>query len=298
MGRCWRSSLKAAEGAARQIYVRRLDEFRAVPLAGTDGALNPFFSPDGRWIAFFADGKLKKVPTTGGGAVTICAVRNNRGGAWGEDGLITFSPDRSGAPLWQVSPSDGSVPVPLTTLGENETTQRWPQMLQGGKTVLFTGNSRPDGFQEANVVVQSLPNGPRKVLVPGAYFGRYLASGHLVYVHDGTVFAAPFDINRLEVAGPSVPVLEGAAVNMPVGAAEIAFSDAGTIAYLPAREQINYMDAPIDWMDRSGATRPLRTTATRWLSCASPATDVVSPSPCSTASKTTSGLTTGLATSR
>ncbi len=225
---------QAAQGAARQIYVRRLDEFRAVPLAGTDGALNPFFSPDGRWIAFFADGKLKKVPTAGGGAVTICAVPTNRGGAWGEDGLITFSPDRSGAPLWQVSSSEGSVPVPLTTLGEGETTQRWPQMLRGGKAVLFTGNSRADGFQEANVVVQSLPNGPRKVLVPGAYYGRYLASGHLVYVHDGTVFAAPFDIDRLEVAGPAVPVLEGATVNMPVGAAEIAFSDAGTIAYLPA----------------------------------------------------------------
>ena len=156
-------------------------------------------------------------------------------------------------------------PVPLTTLGENETTQRWPQMLRGGKAVLFTGNSRPDGFQEANVVVQSLPNGPRKVLVPGAYFGRYLASGHLVYVHDGTVFAAPFDLNRLELAGPAVPVLEGAAVNMPVGAAEITFSDAGTIAYLPAREQVNYMDAPsIGWIE---AARPGRCGRRRRVGC-------------------------------
>ena len=110
-------------------------------------------------------------------------------------------------------------------------------MLRGGKAVLFTGNSRPDGFQDANVVVQELPNGPRKVLVRGAYFGRYLASGHLAYVHDGTLFAARFDIDRLELTGPSVPVLEGAAVNMPVGSAEIAFSDAGTVAYLPGPEQ-------------------------------------------------------------
>jgi hypothetical protein len=87
----------------------------------------------------------------------------------------------------------------------------------GGKAVLFTGNSRPDGFQEANVVVQSLPNGPRKVLVRGAYFGRYLASGHLVYMHNATVFAARFDLNRLELAGPAVPVLEGVAVNLPAG---------------------------------------------------------------------------------
>ena len=234
-----------SRGAARQIYVRRLDELKAVPLSGTEDALNPFFSPDGRWIAFFAEGTLKKAPTAGGGAVTICAcvVQANRGGDWGEDGQITFSPDRSGASLWQISPEGNSVPFQLTTLGEGEVTQRWPQMLLGGKAVLFTGNSRPDGFQEANVVAQSLPNGPRKVLVPGAYYGRYLASGHLVYVHDGTVFAAPFDLNRLELTGPAVAVLEGAMVLMPTGSAEIAFSDAGTVAYLPAPEQVNFMDA-------------------------------------------------------
>jgi hypothetical protein len=84
-------------------------------------------------------------------------------------------------------------------------------------------------------------------------------------VHDTTVFAAPLDLNRLEVRSPAVPVLEGVAVNQPVGAAEIAFSDTGTIAYLPALEPVNFMDAPIDWMDRSGATRPLRTTTKRWL---------------------------------
>ena len=84
------------------------------------------------------------------------------------------------------------------------------------------------------MVVQSLPNGPRKVLVRGAYYGRYLPSGHLVYVHNATLFAAPFDVDRLEVTGPAVPALQGAAVNAPVGAAEIAVSDTGTIAYLPA----------------------------------------------------------------
>jgi serine/threonine protein kinase/Tol biopolymer transport system component len=253
-----------AESAARQIYVRRLDELRAVPLSGTEGALNPFFSPDGRWIGYFADGTLKKVPAAGGGAVTICPVLNNRGGAWGEDGTIVFSPDRAGAPLWRV-PASGGEPVPLTTLGEGETTQRWPQMLAGGRAVLFTGNSRADGFQDANIVVEALPNGPRKVLVRGAYFGRYLPSGHLAYVRDGTLYAAPFDIDRLELTGAAVPALDGAAVMMPVGAAEVAFSDAGTMAYLPASEHVNSMEAPIEWMDRSGRTTPLRATPGRWL---------------------------------
>ena len=107
MAPCWPSSLSGSEGEARQIYIRRLDELRAAPLAGTDGALNPFFSPDSQWIAFFADGKLKKIPAIGGVAVTICSVLNNRGGAWGEDGRIVFSPDREAAPLWQVSASGG-----------------------------------------------------------------------------------------------------------------------------------------------------------------------------------------------
>jgi serine/threonine-protein kinase len=257
---------RAGQGAPLQIYVRRLNELKAVPLAGTDGGFNPFFSPDGRWIAFFAEGKLKKVPTAGGGAVVICAVLGNRGGTWGVDGLITFSPDRADAPLWQVSSEENSIPVQLTTLAEGETTQRWPQVLSGGKAVLFTANSRPDGFQEANVVVLSLPNGPRKVLIQGAYYGRYLPSGHLVYVHAGTVFAVPFDLDRLEETGPAVPVLEGATVNVPTGSAEITFSDAGTAAYLPvAGAGQPTLDAPIDWMDRSGATRPMRTTAERWL---------------------------------
>jgi serine/threonine-protein kinase len=255
---------EAAEGAPRQIYIRRLDELRAAPVSGTDGALNPFFSPDGQSIAFFADRKLKKVPTAGGGAVTICTVLDNRGGAWGEDGRIVFSPDRANASLWQVSASGGE-PAPLIPLGEGETTQRWPQILRGGRAVLFTGNSLPNGFQDANVVVQELPNGPRKVLVRGAYSGRYLASGHLVYVHDGTLFAARFDIDRLELIGAAVPALEGAAVNLPVGASNIAFSDAGTVAYLPTSDGLDRLVTGLDWMDRSGKTAPLRSTAVQWL---------------------------------
>ena len=251
-------------GEARQIYVRRLDQLQAAPLAGTDGALNPFFSPDSQWIAFFADGKLKKIPALGGGAVTICAVLNNRGGAWSEDGRIVFSPDREAASLWQVS-SSGGEPKPLIALGDGESTQRWPQMLRGGTAVLFTGNDRPDGFAGANVIVQSLPNGPRKVLVHGAYFGRYLPSGHLLYVRDATIFAAPFDLEQLEVTGPAAPALQDAAMNMPVGTAEIAMSDAGTIAYLPAAQYADNLPGRIDWVNRDGTSTPLRATPARWL---------------------------------
>jgi serine/threonine-protein kinase len=138
-------------------------------------------------------------------------------------------------------------------------------VLPGGKAVLFTGNGRADGFEDANVVVQVLPKGPRRVVVRGAYYGRYAPSGHLLYVQHGTLFAAPFDLGRLELTGPAVAALEDATVNMPVGAAEIALSDTGTVAYLPAPTRTNYMDVPIDWMDRAGRTSPLRTISTRWL---------------------------------
>ena len=166
--------------------------------------------------------------------------------------------------MWHVSASGGE-PAPLIPLGEGETTQRWPQMLRGGKAVLFTGNSRPDGFQDANVVVQELPDGPRKVLVRGAYFGRYLASGHLVYVNDGKLFAARFDIDRLELTGACGAGVGGRR-REPAGwgGRDCVFRcrDSGLSAGATAATDLY---AGIDWMDRSGKTTPLHTTPVRWL---------------------------------
>src|SRR5207249_4202020 len=192
-------------GGSSRLYVRRLDQLQARPLSGSDDASNPFFSPDGQWIAFFAGGKLKKISVTGGAAVTLCDAPQPRGGIWADTGTIVFQPiSGSGGNLMRVS-SAGGKPEPLTTLAEGETTQRWPQVLPGGKAVLFTSNSITfAGYENANIVVQPLPTGPRKILQRGGYYGRYLPSGHLVYVHDGTLFAAPFDLDRLELVGQPV----------------------------------------------------------------------------------------------
>src|SRR5712691_11500772 len=123
-----------------QLYLRRLTQLQATPLAGTDDADSPLFSPDGQWIAFFAGGKLKKIAVTGGAAVTLCDAPSPRGGAWGEDGTIVFEPiSTPGVSLLGVS-SAGGKPVPMTSLGDGEFTQRWPQVLPGGKAVLFTGS--------------------------------------------------------------------------------------------------------------------------------------------------------------
>jgi Tol biopolymer transport system component len=251
-----------ARAGRPQLYVRRLEQLRATALAGTDGAVNPFFSPDGQWIAFFADSKLKKILTTGGGLSTLCDARDNRGGAWAEDGTIIFAPDRAGTGLWRVS-SGGGTPEPLTTLNAGEVTERWPQVLPGGKGVLYTSHNSPNGFNDANVVVQALPHGTRKVLVRGAYDGRYILSGHLIYIHDSTLFAAPFDLDRLDVTGPAVHALDGFSDSPPVGAAQVAVSRTGTLVYVPG--PVFTFDAPIDWADRGGRVTPLRAAPAYWL---------------------------------
>ena len=155
---------------------------QATPLAGTEDAGNPFYSPDGQWVAFFAGEKLKKVAVTGGAVVTITDAPNSRGGAWSDDGTIVFAENRSG--LFQV-PSSGGARQPLTTLATGEVTHRFPQILPGGRAVLYTAHTAPDNFDDATIVVQPLPGGTPTVVHRGGYFGRYLPSGHLVYIHKG-----------------------------------------------------------------------------------------------------------------
>jgi serine/threonine-protein kinase len=279
-------------GGQRQLYVRRLDELAASPLPGTEGAQSPFFSPDGQWIAFFADGKLKKISVTGGAAVSLCDATWVAGGAWADDGTIVFSFSSGGdrrVSLHRVSPSGGT-PEPLTTLEGDERTQIWPQVLPGSRAVLYTGHSRLYGFDGASLVVQPLPKGARKVVLRGGYHGRYVGSGHLVYMHEGTLFAAPFDLGRLELTGSPVPALEGVTANPLDGATQYGLSGDGTLVYLPGQSaELN----AIQWMDRQGKTTPL------WPAPAGLGNIFLSPDASgwsrtsSTASSTTCGFTNG-----
>ena len=247
------------------LYVRRLDQLQAVSLPGTVGASEPFFSPDGQWIGFFAEGKLKKVAVTGGAAVPICDAPNPRGGAWGEDGDILFSIAASVSsprnPLLRVS-SGGGTPQPATTLSDDEVTHRWPQVLPGTRAILYTAHNRANNYADANIVVQTLPDGPRKILQRGGSFGRYVPSGHLVYVHDGTLFAAPFDHVALEVTGAGRSVIENIANNPFNGSAAFAFAANGTAVYLPG--QTSSAELPIEWLTRDGKTTPLRARTAIW----------------------------------
>jgi serine/threonine-protein kinase len=251
---------RAAGDGSSQLHVRRLDQLQAVPLAGTDDAQSPFFSPDGQWIAFFAGGKLKKIAVTGGAALTLCDAPAGRGGTWGDNGTIVFSPNVTLAThLLRVS-STGGTPVPLTP--ESDTPQaRWPQILPGGQAVLFTSSRTAAAFSDADIVVQPLPSGAPKVVQRGGFYGRYVPSGHLLYVHDGTLWTAPFDLDRLAVTGPPVPAIEGVTSNAANGGAQVAVSASGTLIYLPGQ---GTSGVPIYWMDREGKTTPLRSAPANW----------------------------------
>jgi serine/threonine-protein kinase len=244
----------ANRGGTRQLYVRLLDRFEATPIHGTEGAETPFFSPDGQSVGFFADGKLKKVPLSGGAPLTLCSASVNRGASWGPDDTIIFTPYNVFSGLFRVSASGGT-PKPLTVPDrkKGEFSHRWPQILPGGKAVLitiWTGNTS----DSARIDVLSLVTGERQTLIEGGSYGRYFPSGHLVYARAGGLLAVPFDLKRLRVTGPPVPILEEVTMSPITGAAEFGASADSSFAYVPGAET---GVGTLLWVDRQGAPRPL-----------------------------------------
>jgi serine/threonine-protein kinase len=248
-----------------QLYLRRLSQLQAVPLVAGPVS-EPFFSPDGQWVGFFsiADRKLKKIAVAGGSAVAICDIHSNypRGASWGDDDYIVFN--AFGEPwttLLRV-PSAGGKPEPISTLSEGEVAHRWPQVLPGANAVLFSAFGTQGGIDASNIVAQRLPSGPSKIVLRGAHYARYLRSGHLVYAEGATLFAVPFDVNRLEVSGQPVPVVQGVMDFKVSGASSFDVSDTGTLSYVPG--QMIGTEVPMLWMRRDGTTTPMRAAPRDW----------------------------------
>jgi serine/threonine protein kinase/Tol biopolymer transport system component len=238
-----------------RLFTRRLDQPKASELTGTQGATSPFFSPDGQWIGFFGGGKLKKASVEGGAVITLCDASFAFGGSWGEDGNIIAGFTLIGG-LWRI-PSAGGAPVPFTELDrENgEIVHRWPQVLPGGKAVLFTAHTRSvGGFDGANLEVMSVPDRRKKILLRGGTFGRYVPTGHLIYINQGTLFAVPFDLEKLEVRGTPAPILEDVAYEPTVGSGQFDFSRNGTLAY---RSGGQGGLVTVQWLDSAGKTQLL-----------------------------------------
>ena len=253
----------AAPPAGRNsLYVRRLEELHATRLNGTDDAYAPFFSPDSQWIGFFASGKLKKVAVSGGATVILCDAANGRGGSWGEDATIVFQPTVGpGSLLHRVSAAGGS-PTPIGKLMPGEVSQRWPQILPGGKAVLYSANTTGIGWDGATVNVQPLEGGDPRVVLRGGYHGRYSRSGHLLYIRDETLFSVAFDAERLELRGSPVPIIEGVLTSATTGGAQFSIADVGTFVYVPGKQLPT--EAPVSWMERTGTTTTLRAEPADW----------------------------------
>jgi serine/threonine protein kinase/Tol biopolymer transport system component len=239
-----------------QLATRPLDQSKATVLAGTDNAEQPFFSPDGQWIGFFAGQQLKKISVHGGAPVLLCAATGPpRGADWGEDGYIIANLDNRR--LYRVPATGGTPEAAGTPADHSERTWRFPQVLPRKQWVLFTGTAANigAGFEDANIEVLSLRTGEVKIVQRGGYFGRYLPSGHLVYLRQGTLVAARFDLDRLEIRGTPVPVLDDVAANSGQGGGQLAFSGAGTFIYRSGRIGANVWE--LSWLDSSGKTTPV-----------------------------------------
>jgi len=247
-----------APGGVQRLYVRSLDQLQATALSGTEGGWDPFFSPDGEWIGFFAGGTLKKISVHAGGAITICEAANPRGGSWGEDGTIVLEPIATGG-LYRVSAAGGKAEeITKLDAGAASSTHRWPKILPGGKAVLFTTATDVNTFADASLEIVELPSGARKTVYRGGFYGQYVKSGHVLFEHDGTLFAMPFDLNRLEPTGQAVPVVEQVLMNTERGSAQFSVSETGSLAYVQGKEVRSLVS--IDWMGKDGKFEPLRQT--------------------------------------
>ena len=252
------SRIAQAGGPNAGISLHMMDQFESKSIPGTEGNITPpCFSPDGEWIAFAGAGgaQFKKMPVAGGAAVTLAEGLNNASACdWGEDGQIYFAATPG---ILRVA-SSGGTPETIATpdAKKNENAYFFPQLLPGGKQLLFSIISTQQSGQAAILNLQT----KEKKILQGEGLARYAPSGsdpsvgHLVFGRNGSLFAAPFDVNRL-VAGSPSPVLEGVANFGPI--AMFGFSDSGTLAYVAAGAPVPVTDGPLVWVDRQGAEQSI-----------------------------------------
>jgi len=248
----------AGKGENEQLYIREMDNFNARPIPNTKGLgiTGGFFSPDGRWFGFIAQGKLMKISLAGGTPIAICDAQPQQSASWGEDGNIVFTAEW-GSPLWIVSSDAGSTPRPLTTLNveDGERGHILPHMLPGGKTALFTIWTGA-AWDEARIAVVDIATGEHRVLFRGGTDTRYLRSGHIVYMRGSTLMAVPFNLKSLKVTGEALPVLDNIRVEGGGGYAHMSFSDNGSIVY--AQGDVEYTPTVLTLIDEAGNKRELQ----------------------------------------
>jgi WD40 repeat protein len=235
-------------GGEGLIELRRLDSFESTFIPDTDGATFPFFSPDGRWLAFFDDDELRKVPVDGGPSSLICEAKVTLGGTWSDDGWIYFTHGESR--LARVS-EDGGEPENLKLEDAFG-----PHALPGGRGVLVnhsSGSAAAGRRDLADISVMTADGSVTRVIDDG-YAPRYVASGHLVFMRQGKLLAAPFDLDRLEVTGPAVQVGADVVTDSVWGTALYDVAADGSLVYVRGGD---YAATVPTWIDQDGADEPL-----------------------------------------
>jgi eukaryotic-like serine/threonine-protein kinase len=194
-------------GWGSQLWLRRIDSLTAKPLPGTDGAQNPFWSPDSKWIGFVAGSKLRKISVDGGSPLVLCDSAQSRGGSWNSNGTILFSPG-PGYPVYSV-PDSGGTPVAVTEFDQSvgEVSHRWPEFLPDGKHFLFLSRSKENIIYAATVDSKR-----RKLILKNDTNAVYAPPGYLLFAKNGVLLAQPFDADRLELKGTAIAMAEGVPV--------------------------------------------------------------------------------------
>jgi Tol biopolymer transport system component len=215
-----------------ELWVQSLDSLTPERLRGTERAMFPFWSPDGRYVAFFADGKLKKIDVVGGAPETICDAPVGRGGSWSSDGTILFSPTPATG-LYRVA-AQGGTPVQVTHLDESrgETTHRWPEFLPDGRHFLYlAANPASSETDESNVIYLGSLDSSTQIRIAPARSNPVYADGHILYVHSGTLYALPFDARNFKVTGDPAPVARDVQIDPAFSRATFAASRTGVLVY-------------------------------------------------------------------
>ena len=230
--------LKIVYNANSNLYLRNLGSLDAVLIPGTENAINPVFSPDGNWIAYFQLGKLKKVALNGGSANVLITTDNvSIGVSWGSSKNIVYSPSTTGG-LFLIS-ENGGTPKQITFIDTtgHERTHRWPQFLPDGKNILFTVGflENPDYYEDANIDIVNIETGKRKTIIKGSSSAKYTQKDQIIYSKSGILYAVHFDLDNLELKGQPVPVVEGINGDLTSGAMHYSISENGTLTYIPGK---------------------------------------------------------------
>ena len=240
------SGRHVAYAANDGLVLRALDQLQGLPIPGTNGARNPFFSPDGQQVAFQADGQLKRVSISGGAPVALGEADNPWGASWGADDRILFSQGAQG--IWRV-PGTGGTPEQVIPV-ENGESAHGPRLLPGGEWVLFTLRRVGASWDQAQIVMQSLATDEQIVLIEGGRDARYLPTGYLLYGLNGVLLAAPFDLATRQVTGGAVPMVEGVVdAGLVTGAVQFAVAATGSLVYVPGAGGAGLS---LTWVDREG----------------------------------------------